>query len=317
MSKVNRNFKAGVFSHLFGDEENERGLYDAFSPVKQSENAEVVDLTLEDILYMDRINDLAFSVGGTLVCFFEAQSTINDNIAVRHLMYCGRVYEKMVDNKSLYSSQRVAIATPEFYVLYTGIAQFPEKKVYRLSDSFAFAPCGDIPLELVVTAYNINKGYNEDLVKKNDILYGYVVFIATVRENERQGMNREKAVREAIRECIKLGYLVEYLSKHGSEVVNFICQEWNWDDALAVREQESRDLEAKKWMSLVAEKDAALADRDVTLVKNAVDLADKDAALADKDATIADKDAALADKDATIADKDAEIAALNKKLNAV
>jgi len=65
LSKVNRNFKAGVFSHLFGDEENERGLYNAFSPVKQSEDAEVVDLTLEDILYMDRVNDLAFSVGGT------------------------------------------------------------------------------------------------------------------------------------------------------------------------------------------------------------------------------------------------------------
>jgi len=192
-------------------------------------------------------------------------------------MYCGRVYEKMVDNKSLYSSQRVTIATPEFYVLYTGLAQFPEKKIYRLSDSFSLDSCSDKPLELVVTAYNINKGFNEDLVKKNDILYGYVVFIATVRENERQGMNREKAVREAIRECIKLGYLVEYLSKHGSEVVNFICQEWNWDDALAVREQETRDLEAKKWLNVVAEKDATIADKDAALVKNAVDLADKDA----------------------------------------
>ena len=116
-------------------------------------------------------------------------------------------------------------------------------------------------------------------------------------------MNREKAVREAIRECIKLGYLVEYLSKHGSEVVNFICQEWNWDDALAVREQETRDLEAKKWLSVVEEKDAELADKNAVIV--------------DKDAALADKDAALADKDAALADKNAEIAALKEKLNAV
>ena len=64
MSRVNRNFKAGVFSHLFGDVDSERGLYNAFSSVPQPIDAEVVDLTLEDVLFMDRINDLAFSVGG-------------------------------------------------------------------------------------------------------------------------------------------------------------------------------------------------------------------------------------------------------------
>jgi hypothetical protein len=70
VSKVNTNFKASVFSHLFRTEENERGLYGAFSPSWQPEDSAVVDLTLEDVLFMDRVNDLAFSVGGTLACFF-------------------------------------------------------------------------------------------------------------------------------------------------------------------------------------------------------------------------------------------------------
>jgi hypothetical protein len=117
-------------------------------------------------------------------------------------MYCGRVYEKMIDNKTLYNFRRIPVAVPEFYVLYTGKMPFPEKKIYRLSDSFAVKHCGDVPLELIVTAYNINRGYNEDIVKKNDILNGYVNFLATVRDNEDQGMDRAKAVKEAIGECI-------------------------------------------------------------------------------------------------------------------
>jgi len=270
---VNRNFKAGIFSHLFGDAESERGLYNAFSPVHQSIDAEVVDLTLEDVLFMDKVNDLAFSIGGSLVCFFEAQSTINDNMAVRYLIYGARVYEKLIDNKAMYNTKRFIIPTPEFYVLYTGVRPFPEKKIYRLSDSFALPPGGDCQLELIVTAYNINKGFNEDIVRKDENLYGYVTFISKVRENEQHGMERAKAVEEAIKDCIKLGVLAEYLTSHGSEVANMVFQEWNWDDALSVREQEARESERSLWEAVLADKDAELAD--------------KDAALSDKDAEIA------------------------------
>ena len=70
-----------------------------------------------------------------------------------------------------------------------------------------------------------------------------------------------------------------------------IFQEWNWDDAKTVWDEESEirgeSRERVKWQSIVADKDAALAD--------------KDAALADKDAELADKDAALVDKDTVIA----------------
>ncbi|MCL1834970.1 MAG: hypothetical protein FWG48_02310 [Oscillospiraceae bacterium] len=42
MSKVNRNYKASVFTHLFAEPEMERGLYNAFSPVKQHPDAGVL-----------------------------------------------------------------------------------------------------------------------------------------------------------------------------------------------------------------------------------------------------------------------------------
>ena len=62
MSKTNRNFKASVFTHLFGEPENERGLFNAFSSDKLPLDSKIVDCTLTDALYKERVNDLAFTV---------------------------------------------------------------------------------------------------------------------------------------------------------------------------------------------------------------------------------------------------------------
>ena len=133
MSKVNCNFKASVFTHLFGEPRNELELYNAFSPIQYPPDTPVIDVTLQDALYMDRVNDLSFRVGDKLVVFFESQASLNENMPLRYLIYCGRVYEKIIDNSVMYSEQRVKIPTPEFYVLYNGIKPFPEKKICRLS----------------------------------------------------------------------------------------------------------------------------------------------------------------------------------------
>ncbi|MCL1874886.1 MAG: hypothetical protein FWF87_01345 [Synergistaceae bacterium] len=291
MNRINRNFKASVFTHLFCDPENERGLYNAFSSVQFPLDAPVVDYTLTDVLYKERVNDLAFTVGGKLVCFFEGQSTINENMALRYLIYCARVYEKLISNKAMYSEGRVSIPTPEYFVLYNGVKPFPEKKIYRLSDSFAIEQDGIQPLELIVTAYNVNKGYNEAIVKKDANLYGYVTFVARVRENEQRGMEREDAVKAAIEGCINDGILAEYLEKNASEVVNMLFGEWNWEDARAVWDEETEKRVEKrmneKWQSVIS----------------------------DKEKVIADKEKMIADKEKMIADKNAEIVALKTQFN--
>jgi hypothetical protein len=292
MGKINRNFKAGVFTHLFGEPENELDLYNAFSPVQYPPGTPVVDLTLNDALYMDRVNDLSFSVGGKLVIFFEHSSSINRNMALRYLIYCGRVYEKLIDNSEMYAERRVAIPTPEFFVLYNGVKPFPEKETYRLSDSFSTPPDGSPMLELIVTVYNVNPGFNDAIVRKSSNLYGYVTLVAKARELEQGGLKRSAAVNAAIKECIKLGVLAEYLKNNASEVSNMLIQEWDWDMAFAVREREAEVRERERWQSVVANKDAALS-----------------AALS------ADKDAALSEKDAEISEKDAEIAWLRAMLD--
>ncbi len=35
------------------------------------------------------------------------------------------------------------------------------------------------------------------------------------------------------------GVLVEFMKKHGSEVINMLYTQWNWDDAMAVEREEA------------------------------------------------------------------------------
>ena len=166
--------------------------------------------------------------------------------------------------------------------------------VYRLSDSFAINTDSEQqPLELVVTAYNVNAGYNEDITKKDANLYGYVTFLSRVRKNGQSGMTREQAMLAAIQSRIKDGVLAEYLENNASEVINMLFGEWNWDDAKAVWDEETESRVDKKWEAVVADKNNVIAGKDIV---------------------IADRDKVIADKNFLIADKDAEIAALKTQL---
>jgi polyhydroxyalkanoate synthesis regulator phasin len=281
MSKLNRNYKAGVFTHLFGEPQKELELYNAFSPVQYPPDTPVTDLTLADALYMDRVNDLSFSIGNKLVVFFEAQSSINENMPLRYLLYCGRVYEKLIDNALMYAERRNTIHTPEFYVLYNGVKPFPERAIYRLSDSFSQPTDGEPTLELVVTVYNVNKGFNEDIVKRSENLFGYVTLTAKAREFEQSGMGRPQAVEKAIKECLELGILAEYLKNHASEVSNMLLQEWKIEDARAVweKEAEARGKESsdQKWQKVVED---IVSDRDAEIASRNAEIASRDAEIA-------------------------------------
>ena len=280
MSKVNRNYKASLFAHLFGDPREELKLYNAFSADQYPPGTPVVDLTLTDVLYMDRVNDLSFSVGDKLVIFFECQSTINANMALRYLLYCGRVYEKLIDNSAMYAGKRLVIPTPEFYVLYNGKEPYPEKKGYRLSESYA-QPAGSKPaLELAVTVYNVNPGFNKGIVKRSESLEGYVTFVAKTREYEQKGIRRSKAVKKAIQYCIGAGILAEYLKDHGSEVTNMLLQEWKLEDARAVWEKEAEERSDRKWAPVVAGMAAEIEDKDAEIADMGAEIASKDAEIA-------------------------------------
>ncbi|MDR1389329.1 MAG: hypothetical protein LBJ31_05070, partial [Treponema sp.] len=48
--------------------------------------------------------------------------------------------------------------------------------------------------------------------------------------------------------------LKEFLEEHSSEVINMLLTEWNWDDALAVREEEGRQEGREEGLEMGLEK---------------------------------------------------------------
>jgi hypothetical protein len=134
--QTNKRYKSSVFSLLFSEPDLLRELYCALEEVSLPPDAPVSINTLEDVLFMDFINDISFQIDGKLVVLIEHQSTINPNMALRLLMYVGRVYEKIIEGCNIYSKKPLKIPRPEFFVLYNGVDPFPDVKVYRLSQAF-------------------------------------------------------------------------------------------------------------------------------------------------------------------------------------
>jgi hypothetical protein len=240
---INRAHKDSVFSSLFSDPDVLRELYSAIGGVAVPPDTPVSINTLTDILYKERINDISFTIDNRLVVLIEHQSTINLGIPLRLLIYIARVYEKIVSRKKLYQTKLEKIPTPEFIVLYNGREKYPDYAELKLSDAFKDAgglkPAGGtVPLELTVQVYNINHGHNPGILKKSGTLDGYSIFVEKVREYEEEEKSLEKALRKAIEYCTGKNILREFLEAHGSEVMNMLLTEWNWDEALEVAREE-------------------------------------------------------------------------------
>jgi hypothetical protein len=215
---VNAGYKDSVFSLLFSDPDTLRELYSALEGVPLDKEIPVTITTLSDVLYMERYNDISFTIGNKLVVLIEHQSTINANMPLRILLYIARVYEKIIERKNLYRESLLKIPRPEFFVLYNGLKPYPGQSTLKLSDAFEgtedIKAAGLPPeLELVVKVYNINKGYNEDIARKCAALGGYSVFIDKIREN---------------RATMPLEAAIEYCIEHKGTSENFSFQRFSY-----------------------------------------------------------------------------------------
>jgi len=234
---TNRKYKNSVFTKLFGTPEKALELYNAISGKNYPENTKIRIVTLSDVLYMEQLNDISFVIEDKLVVLIEHQSSINENMPIRMLIYIAREYEKLTNSRDLYKEHKIKIPSPEFVVLYNGEKEMADFTEMKLSDFFELGGQSIPSLELVVKVYNINKGRNADLAAKSSSLSGYEEFIAAVRENHKVTSLKE-AVRLAIKSCVGRNILVEFLTEHSSEVENMLLHEWNMQEALEVRFEE-------------------------------------------------------------------------------
>jgi hypothetical protein len=248
---VNAKYKDSVFTKLFDDEDRLRELYAALEGVEYDPTLPIAINTLRDVIYMNQMNDLSFTVGGRMVFVIEHQSTPNPNMPLRILLYIARIYEKIVEHRSLYKETLVKVPKPEFIVLYNGLEKAPEKWELRLSDAYMGLEADEkTALDLTAAVYNINKGQNAALLQRSESLAGYAEFVAKMRENV-AAMPMEQAMAEAVRYCIRNGILARFLEEHGSEVINMLLDKWDLDEAKVVWQEEAMEKGEKKVLELM------------------------------------------------------------------
>lgn len=240
--KANRKYKDSVFVDLFYEDEsaeaNEIALYNALHDEPLPEGTEILKFRVEDILYMNFRNDISFGVGGKLLVFGEHQSTINENMPLRSLMYIGRAFEQLVPIAQRYKRHRVMLPKPEFYTFYNGEEPWTKEKVMHLSDSYKTSD-GEIMLDLAVKVININSKEQHEILKKCPILAEYSQFVDIVRKHQKCG--EEHAFQNAVAECIEQGILADYLRKKGSEAVNMLKAEYDYDMDIKVQREEAKE----------------------------------------------------------------------------
>ncbi|MDR1760465.1 MAG: Rpn family recombination-promoting nuclease/putative transposase, partial [Fibrobacter sp.] len=232
-----RTFKDSVFTLLFSEKDKLLELYNAVSGKNLPKNTEIEIITLSNVLFGKQLNDIAFVIENKLVVLMEHQSTVNNNMPLRALLYIAGEYEKIIDQKTLHRRKRLIIPTPEFIVLYNGREDVADYQEMRLSDAFR-TQNESHHLELIVKVYNINQGKNLEMTERSQTLKGYEVFISEIHENLNAGIDLGSAIHKAIKLCTRGNYLLDFLKKHGSEVENMLLSDWKLEDALAVAKEE-------------------------------------------------------------------------------
>jgi hypothetical protein len=243
---VNKEYKDSVFSLLFSDPVVLRELYSAIAGVDLPPDIPIGINTLSGVITQKQINDISFTIDNRLVVLIEHQSTINNNMPLRILIYIARVYEKIIDHKKTYQTKLEKIPRPEFIVLYNGNAPYPDHKELRLSPAFKDAKDlklveenAELPLELIVQVYNINRGHNEEILKRCRVLDNYSFFVEKIREFQKMNLKLAKAVPHAIKYCIDNDKLKDFLETHGSEVHNMLMGEYNEEEHMEVVREEA------------------------------------------------------------------------------
>jgi len=237
---VNRTYKASIFVDYFADKGRLIEAYNAIAGTDYPSTAAVEFKTLSNVLVDSLLNDIAFTIEGRYVVLIEHQSTVNENMPLRLLLYLAHIYESIVPPRILYRKTAFQIPAPQFIVIYNGTEPYPEQVTLRLSDAFIVRD-KEVALDFSVPVYNITKGKNEEILRKSKALSDYAAFVSIVRDNMESAISLEEAITKAVYKCAEDGIMNTYLETRGSEVRNMLLTEWNLDDALKYAKEEGEE----------------------------------------------------------------------------
>ena len=215
-----RNYKDSLFCSKFSNPEDLAALHEHINGLPTSPDQITIN-TLRHALFSQVRNDISFLVGQKFMVLTEEQSSLNQNIPLRMLLYVSLLYRTMLKRRDFFKEQCVPLPMPEFYELYCGNKEQPLESKVRLSDAFPGGVPFEPTLELVVTRFNI--GYNDDIKKCSRLhqykpIRDYSFFVHDVRRRMDSGDSLGDALTNTVDYCISHNIMRKFLLEHEQEV---------------------------------------------------------------------------------------------------
>lgn len=245
-----RTIKDSVFTDLFQDKKYLIQLYQTLHPEDTAvTEADLTDITINNVLMDNIYNDLGFLVGNRLLILAEAQSTWSVNIVIRGLMYLVKTYQDYFfrQNQSLYKSKKIELPRPELYVIYTGERNGRPDRISLTEEYFDGLECAiEVRIKVI---YENGEG---------DIVNQYIVFSRICNEQRKLYGRSRKAITETIRICRDKNILKEYLESREKEVVDIMVALYDEEEVLrsyiASEKYETAKETAKETVKSIAER---------------------------------------------------------------
>ena len=163
MANYNSRYRDSVFRSYFNEPVRLLSLCNAVLGTQYINPDEMNINTLEGIFFDKQKNDISCTIGNHFLVLVEHQTAVNENMPFRCLSYVTELLNNLVKNKNrLYYKGLIKFPKPKFFVFYNGDKNEPLQRKMHLSDAFD----GDsTSIELVVTAFNINYGLPQPLLR--------------------------------------------------------------------------------------------------------------------------------------------------------
>lgn len=229
--RINRAHKDRLFRKIFEKKEDLLSLYNALNESDYRDVEALEIYSMDSFVYMGMRNDLSFLIDMTLNVY-EYQSTYNANMPLRGFFYMSSAYQKYValNNLDIYSSKKIPLPLPRYYVFYNGTREMPEESRLYLTDSMEGDGAAEkSSAQFTAHMININAGHNEGLMKRCPKLYEYSLFIEEIRSNQKKKMALKEALEAAVDSCIAKGILRDILLGNKAEVTKMILEEYDED----------------------------------------------------------------------------------------
>ena len=238
-----RNYKDTLFRMIFGGKDEKSAkwrmeLYNALSGKNHTNPADLELTTIENVIYITTKNDVSFLVDSQMT-LYEQQSKVNQNMPLRGLMYYAQLYQMYLtkQEKDLFGGL-VKIPVPQYVVFYNGDTNTPERYKMKLSEAFDY-PDYDVKIRTEKTAdyewtaeiININRNVIEQ--KKNGLhkmcnaLYDYIKYVDRIKVNQKNGMDINAAVDEAVNWAIEENLLEGFIKEQKAGVTAMSLTEFD------------------------------------------------------------------------------------------